>query len=330
MHDPIPPRLTRINGKGKWLVYFERRRTSTGTTERKEAERFLADFKAGIARPEAMDKSVKGLLAAYLANRIKRKKPGAERLGYAHKALLTFFGEMQIDDINGDSCLDYLEQRGVASRTVRTELEALRAALNWGQTAEGGRVVKEMPDLELPAKGNGRQRWLTRDEANRLLDGCIASHLRLFVALALHTAARRGAILTLKWDRVDFENRIIDYRNPDEIATNKRKVPVKINDTLHAILSAAKGAASTGFVIERAGRNVDSIKHGFRDACIRAGLTGVTPHTLRHTAITWMMHRRVTIWDAAGFAGMTPEMVSKIYGHHHPDFGKDAATALER
>lgn len=54
----------------------------------------------------------------------------------------------------------------------------------------------------------------------------------------------------------------------------------------------------------------------------------VTPHTLRHTAATWLMQRGVPIWQAAGFLGMSAEVLEKTYGHHHPDYLKDAADAI--
>ena len=44
----------------------------------------------------------------------------------------------------------------------------------------------------------------------------------------------------------------------------------------------------------------------------------VTPHVLRHTAATWLMQAGVDMWEAAGFLGMTVEMLSQRYGHHHP------------
>jgi integrase len=57
-------------------------------------------------------------------------------------------------------------------------------------------------------------------------------------------------------------------------------------------------------------------------------LHGVTPHVLRHTAVTWMLQRGVPAWQVAGFAGMTLEMLERVYGHHHPDHLRDAARAL--
>jgi integrase len=60
-----------------------------------------------------------------------------------------------------------------------------------------------------------------------------------------------------------------------------------------------------------------------------AGLNGkVTPHTLRHTAATWLMQRVVPVWEAAGFLGMSAEVLLGTYGHHHPDFLHGAANAM--
>ncbi|UQR61840.1 tyrosine-type recombinase/integrase [Bradyrhizobium sp. C-145] len=63
-------------------------------------------------------------------------------------------------------------------------------------------------------------------------------------------------------------------------------------------------------------------------ACLRAGLTDVTPHTRRQTCATWLMQRGVSIWDASGFLGMSRETLERVYGHHHPDFLQSAARAL--
>ena len=62
-------------------------------------------------------------------------------------------------------------------------------------------------------------------------------------------------------------------------------------------------------------------KRASRRAVGLAGLTGkVTPHTLRHTAATWLMQRGVPMWEAAGFLRMSAEVLLGTYGHHHPDY----------
>ena len=121
---------------------------------------------------------------------------------------------------------------------------------------------------------------------------------------------------------------MIDYRLPGEIASRKRAVPVPINDDLAAELTKAKLTAATPYLIEWAGEQVQSIMTGFNAATERAKLLDVTPHTLRHTAVTWMMQAGIPAWHVAGMAGMTTEMVEKTYGHHHPDYLRDAAEAL--
>jgi hypothetical protein len=54
----------------------------------------------------------------------------------------------------------------------------------------------------------------------------------------------------------------------------------------------------------------------------------VTPHTLRHTAATWLMQRAAPMWEAAGFLGMSEKTLRDTYGHHHPDHLKGAAEGI--
>ena len=59
---------------------------------------------------------------------------------------------------------------------------------------------------------------------------------------------------------------------------------------------------------------------GDRSAVRLAGLSGRAPHTLRHTVATCLTQRREPIWVAAGFLGMSSEVLQETYGHHPPDF----------
>jgi hypothetical protein len=71
------------------------------------------------------------------------------------------------------------------------------------------------------------------------------------------------------------------------------------------------------------------VKKGFKSAVELAQLAGnVTSHTLRHTAATWLIQRGVPVWEAAGFLGMSPEVLQETYGHHHPDHLRGAAVAI--
>ena len=75
---------------------------------------------------------------------------------------------------------------------------------------------------------------------------------------------------------------------------------------------------------------MDSIKHGFASACQRADLVDVTPHTMRHTVITWMLQRGVPIWEVATFAGVSVKLIEDVYGHAAVNSKRRAAKVLER
>jgi hypothetical protein len=44
--------------------------------------------------------------------------------------------------------------------------------------------------------------------------------------------------------------------------------------------------------------------------------------------VTWLLQARVPMWEVAGYVGMSEKMVRERYGHHHPDFLKQARDAL--
>jgi len=65
---------------------------------------------------------------------------------------------------------------------------------------------------------------------------------------------------------------------------------------------------------------VKSVKAAFERAVKPARLKGkVSPHVLRHTAACGLLRAGVDKWKAAGFLGMSVEMLDRVYGHHHPD-----------
>lgn len=72
-----------------------------------------------------------------------------------------------------------------------------------------------------------------------------------------------------------------------------------------------------------------SVKVGWKRAVALAGIDGkVVPHTLRHTAATWLMQQGVDAWEAAGYLGMSEQVLKDTYGHHHPDFMRNAAIRI--
>jgi integrase len=160
-------------------------------------------------------------------------------------------------------------------------------------------------------------------------------HLARFILIGLYTGTRAGAIATASSRKgegrsfVDLQNGIF-YRLPEgQRATTKRQPPVPIPPRLLAHLSrwTAKGISQEHFV-EWNGRQVQSVKTAFKTAVRLAQLKGKISPQLRHTATTWLMQAGVDKWEAAGFLGMSVQMLDRVYGHHHPDYLRSAARAI--
>jgi integrase len=73
------------------------------------------------------------------------------------------------------------------------------------------------------------------------------------------------------------------------------------------------------------------VDKAFANVVTDAGLgNDVTPRVLRHTAAMWLMQAGTDVWEAAGYLGMTIEMLSQRYGHQHPDHLSGAKRTFTR
>jgi integrase len=129
---------------------------------------------------------------------------------------------------------------------------------------------------------------------------------------------------------VDLERGVFYRHMEGARETKKRQPPVRLPGRLLAHLRRwAKLGIAKRAVVEWNGKSIRSVRKAFA-AAVRAASLGkaVTPHVLRHTAATWAMQNGADLWQAAGFLGMTVELLQGRYGHHHPDFQRDAAEAV--
>lgn len=244
--------------------------------------------------------------------------------------------------------------RMVTAAGARRELEDLRSAINWHRR-EG--LCREVVEVWLPPKSEPKERWLTRDEVAKLVWTALRHHevqggkptkkrpwrhLARFVIAGVYTGSRAavitGAALKLREGAglVDLERGVF-YRRPlGQLQTNKRKPPIRLPQ--RALSHFRRWAADRGdktisreWLIEFDGQRIGEVNQGFGKLVKAAGLgPDVTPHTLRHTAATWLMQEGADLWDAAGFLGMSVATLERVYGHHHPDHQKSAVEKLGR
>lgn len=225
-------------------------------------------------------------------------------------------------------------ERPIADGTVIRDLAgtlrpAIRHAIQQRRLAPGEYYVPA------PSAPPGRQYWITRSEAARLLretrrDKRARLHLPLYTLIALYTGQRRGAILELTWRQIDLTNGRIDFNSPGRIQTKKRRPHIPIPRSLLAALRRAHRRASSEYVIAYNGASVANVKTGFNSAAARAGIPDCTSHTLRHTAATWMAQNGVPMAKIGEYVGHSEARTTELYAHAHPDYMQEAKRALER
>ena len=361
-------RPARRNKAGKvlrraiWIILDGGKHVATGCaeSEAKRAEQVLAAYIAEKYDPARRERELEAIdvadvLSIYLDD-CSHRHANQRRFRARIARLNEFWGGMPLSSVTGSACRRYAKHRGNRGG-ARRDLEDLRAAINH-HAKEG--LHRGIVRVVLPEKGPPRDRWLTRAEVARLLRVCWRTreiqtsrrgphkgtkvptdrfplrHIARFILIALYTGTRPGAVMTASFVRgpgksfVDLERGIFYRLAEGRRATKKRQPPVPLPARLLSHLGrwVQRGVVKDYFV-EWNGKPVQSIKVGYGRAISLAGLSGkVTPHTLRHTAATWLMQAGVSVWEAAGYLGMSPAMVEETYGHHHPAHMQSATKAI--
>lgn len=280
--------------------------------------------------------------------------------------LAAWWSDRTLAEVNGTTCREYVAHRVaqprraakphvtgnparmVTSAGARRELEDLRSAINHHRK-EG--LCSEIVGVAMPDKGEPHEDWLTRSEAARLIwaawrarqkmgegitDRSVGRHVARFILVGVYTGTRHAAICSAAFTpavgrgHVDTDTGVFYRRKQGSRKTNKRQSPVRLPNRLLAHLRRWKrlGIAKHA-VVEWNGKPVASVRKSFASAATAAEIDRhITPHICRHTAATWAMQSGADIWAAAGWLGMSPEVLERVYGHHHPDFQRDVADRM--
>lgn len=176
--------------------------------------------------------------------------------------------------------------------------------------------------------------WTDADE--QAFHAKAPAHLSLALTLALWTGQRQGDLLRLQWAAYDGQ----------AIRLRQRKtsvaVVVPVGAPLKAALDAAKARATragmplspTILATERGTAWTESgFRASWRKACIRSGVSGVTFHDLRGTAVTRLALAGATVPEIAAITGHSLKEVGTIldahYMHRDPALGEAAIRKLE-
>ena len=237
----------------------------------------------------------------YLDVYSKPNKRSSWRDEISIKHLVYYFGNRTLQEI---TCLDvdkYKQKRvrEVSCSTVNRETACLKAIFNkakeWGKISEN-----QISSVKLFAVEDKRIRYLEKEETASVIQAC-SDHLKPIVVVALNTGMRKGEILNLKWNDIDFQNHLIYV-----LQTKNREVrKIPVNDTVfRTLLRARKNPKSPYVFCKKDGSPYRDIRDGFFNALKRTGINDFRFHDLRHTFASHLV-----------MAGVDLKTVQELLGH---------------
>jgi integrase len=288
--------LCKFKGSPHWYVRFtapngRRVCRTTRTADRKLAQEYEIQLKREVWRAcQLGEESPKRWEEAVMPwSQAKKYKPSWRDLRRNLRILNPYLGGKLLKDITAED-IDRIkaerESAGVAPATTNRTLEVLRSVLrmalkrNW---------LKALPPIEFLDEPDVRIRWITPEEADRLIQELAKSKrtaaLAELVRFSLATGLRESNVTGLEWSRVDLERRVMwveGYQSKNGSAFN---LPLSAEAIL--VLRRQQGKHSR-WVFTYYGKRV---KRGntkaFKAALKRAGISNFRWHDLRHTWASW-------------------------------------------
>ena len=252
--------------------------------------------------------------------------------------LAPFFGTMRLDAITAFAIEKYKKRRldsGAAAATVNRELATLShlfsKAVEW-------RWLDRIPARPKKlAESAGRIIALTDEECDMLTQAAVAGadpDLWLFIAFGLNTAMRHGEILAARWDQLDLANRRLFIL---EAKAGEREQPITAE--LAELLTREREMRDDreGWIFpsphsDSAAGHRARMDGPFREAVKAAGLDAamITPHVMRHTAITKLVQAGVDLPTVQRISGHKTLAMVLRYTHVHGRHIDSAIRALGR
>ena len=368
------------NGSGMYYVRWREngkpKRASLRTKDEADVQEKYIEFLRGVGKsPEptnGTEHTVSDCWGVYSKEKLAK---GRSERGATYKwnaFLKPFFGHLTVPQVTKSVIRKYVEQRTtgklasdkgkVVESTVRGELVLLKSCLNFCAAFEDDDDVPMLAPGkirnfgELPFEGKPRDRWLEKDEIERLHDaarlrrgpdGKIA-RIEIFLHLALGTAGREQAIYDLTYGRINYTTEAINLDDGERLPGDKGRAVVYMDPSLATFLKQAEAESDQSIPRERrlVMINKASVWSTLQRVVYDAGLapegyklptryeqpkkTGISPHILRHTAATHMAIEGIPLTHIAWFLGNSVAMVEKVYAKHQPQHLKAAAAVMRR
>jgi len=303
-----------------WWVRFTtpggtRIRRSTGTADRRQAQEFHDRFKTDIWNVQKLGERPKRIWEEAVIRWLKEK---------AHKATLaadkmhlrwldTHLRGMELSLISRD-LIDRLikakQAEGVSPATVNRMLQVLRALLRMAEREwewiDKAPIIRLLPELKR------RVRWLTREEADRLVSE-LPAHLAQMTRFSLATGLRQRNVMDLGWSQVDLGKRLA-WIHPDQ-AKARKAIAVPLNSEAMLVLRRLHGNHPNHVFVYR-GKPVKQVNtKAWKAALRRAGIEDFRWHDLRHTWASWHVQAGTPQHILQELGGWESALMVRRYAH---------------
>jgi len=252
---------------------------------------------------------------------------------FAHKPL------SQITPLDLENMKTELINGGLAPATVKHNLVLVRQVINkaiaWGLWKGENPISK----VKLPKLSNMRERFLTVDEAKKLLADLakVSRTLHDIALVSLHTGMRAGEIFALRWGHLDLINGIILVADTKDSSEGRAR-KVFMTDTLKTMFNRRpQGEPETLVFHARGGLQIVQISRAFGKVIERLGFNeGITDprqkvsfHTLRHTFASWLAQAGETLLTIKELLGHKTLTMTQRYSHLIPDHKRIAIKKID-
>ncbi|MCH7974656.1 MAG: tyrosine-type recombinase/integrase [Bacteroidetes bacterium] len=313
------------------LIFFrygKRTSISTGTSSKREAEKFLNSFNLQPkAEPTAEKVSIK--LSSF-ASEYKNYVRNTHSEKYLTKAVIPSFVSLQkflpdiplvnISSRNIDQFISSVASKAkfAASLYHRTLKAAFNKAVVWNYLGENpfNKIKSPKVPKSFPA-------FISEAELIHILNKTEVKLFKDIFTTAFYTGMRLGELLNMKWNWIDFSQEVITIKNSDEFNTknkHERIIPIhpKVNTILKNLFPIGK-RQQNDFIFNRyecIKLNESYISKQFKKAVRSAKLNDeIHFHSLRHSFASALVQCGVSLYAIKELLGHENIKTTQIYSH---------------
>lgn len=261
--------------------------------------------------------------------------------------IIPYLGHHKIDKIN-DEIIEKYYAKLLADGVSRAYIALIRIVLSKVfKHALKKRLIMENPMylVTTPAyKPESKTVW-TPEQIDHFLEVTKESKFYALYILAESTGMRRGEMLALEWDDIDFENarvtinKSLKYTKKKGLhisgpkTENSRRTITLPQYTIEVLKEHKKNQLEgVRIVFDNFGEYYSPglVSDNFLRDCKRSNLPSSTLHGLRHAHASYLLSIGYSVADVAARLGDTKETVMKTYAHVLPNTQNEIAAALDR